>query len=207
MVLDLRNNFFGYYNDYKKLAERITALRLLGAKISMTQGVFDLLHPGHTRYLTQAQSFADVLVLAVDTDEYTRIRKQRLNERRPAVPFEERVEILSSLRCVNMLTYRDIKEHHDDPYHVIKIVRPDVLVVSRATKDVTEADYLALQEFSGEVKILEPTAVISTTKRLRELLTDGAAGLLDHISVAVEDYFQKAGREVTFGNSNRRRDE
>lgn len=198
MRLELRNNFFGYFDDYLKLEEKIQALRVLGAKISMTQGVFDLLHPGHTRYLKEAQSFGDILVIAVDSDEYTRLRKQTLNERRPAVPFEERVEILSALRSVNLITFRGVVEHQDDPYYIIKVIKPDVLVVSRGTKDVTEKDYEALKEFCGRVEILDPTAVISTTKRLRELLTDGAAGLVDHITNSIEEYFQKAGRPVSF---------
>jgi cytidyltransferase-like protein len=202
MPLDLRNNFFGYFGDYSSLEKKIEALRILGAKISMTQGVFDLLHPGHTRYLKEAQGFGDVLVVAVDSDEYTRLRKQTLNERRPAVPFEERIEILESLRFVNILTFRDVKEHQIDPYHVIKMVKPDVLVVSRSTKDVTEKDYEALKEFCGKVEILEPTAVISTTKRIRELLTDGAVGLadviVDSIDSTIKKYFQQAGRDVSY---------
>jgi D-beta-D-heptose 7-phosphate kinase/D-beta-D-heptose 1-phosphate adenosyltransferase len=198
-MIDLKNNFFGFFDDYEKLREKVEAIRVLGAKISMTQGVFDLLHPGHTRYLRSAQSFGDVLVVAVDTDEYTRLRKQTINERRPAVPFGERIEILESLRYVNLLTYRDVKEHTEDPYHVIKVVRPDVLVVSRSTKDVTGEDYEALREFCGEVKLLEPTAVISTTKRLRELLSDGAAGLADKLVSVIEDYFRQAGREIVIG--------
>jgi len=206
MQLELRNNYFGYFQDYGELSKKIEALRSLGAKIVMTQGVYDLLHPGHTRYLGEAQKLGDILIVAVDSDEYTRLRKQTANERRPVVPFEERIEILAALRSVNVLTFRDVKEHKEDPYYVIKVVKPDVLVVSRSTKDITSKDYEALKEFCGEVKILDPTAVISTTKRLRELLTDGAAGLLDHISLAIEGYFSTAGREIKFGTRKEDKD-
>lgn len=198
MNLELRNNYFGYYDNYGKLKTKVEALRTLGARIVMTQGVYDLIHPGHTRYLCEGQKQGDILVVAVDTDEYTRARKQTANERRPVVPFDERIEILSALRYVNMLTYRDIAEHTRDPYHVIKVVHPDVLVLSKSTKDITPDDYEALRQICGEVVVLEATAVISTTKRLRELLADGAAGLVDHIVDSIDEYFKQAGREVNF---------
>jgi len=196
MSTEFKNTYFGFYENYGELMEKINALRVLGAKISMTQGVYDLYHPGHKRYLKQAQSFGDILVVAVDSDEYTRLRKQSENERRPVVPFDERVEILSSVRFVNILTVRNSQEHEIDPYHVIKIVHPDVLVLSRSTKDITEKDYEALREFCGDVQVLDPTAVISTTKRLRELLMDGAGILVDRILEVIHDHFQQAGREV-----------
>ena len=191
-----------YIPDYGELKNTLQILRSCGNTISMTQGVYDLIHPGHTRYLEQAKSFADILVVAVDTDEYTKKRKQRVNERRPIVPFEERLEILANLRTIDILTIRDLKEHEADPDFVIKVVQPDVLVMSRSTKDVSESKHEELRTMCGRLEILEPQAAISTTARLRELLTDGASGLVDHITTAIEGYFQQAGREVTFGRQN-----
>jgi rfaE bifunctional protein nucleotidyltransferase chain/domain len=191
-----------YVSDYDELSTIVQSLRNFGYTISMTQGVFDLLHPGHTRYLAEAKSFADVLIVALDSDEYTRVRKQRANERRPVVPFEERLELLANLRSVNLVTKRDVDMHLNDPYCVIKVVKPDVLVMSKSTKDVTEKDYEALRQFCGRVEVLEAKATISTTSRLRELLTDGATGLLDHIGTAIEEYFRQAGREIVFGKKN-----
>lgn len=189
-----------YISDYDELANVIKSLKQDGYTISMTQGVFDFIHPGHTRYIEQAKSFGDKLVVAVDTDEYTRVRKQRANERRPLVPFEERLEILANLRTVDILTYRDLKEHKADPDYIIKVVHPDVLVMSKSTKDISPEKIEELKTMCGEVKYLEPQAAISTTARLRDLLMDGASGLLDCINDAVEKYFQQAGRQVTFGN-------
>src|ERR1035437_2474066 len=187
-----------YIPDYGELQEVLKTLRALGMQISMTQGVYDLLHPGHTRYLNKAKSFGDILIVALDSDEYTRMRKGRENERRPLVPFDERLELLENLRTVDIVTVRDLKEHKDDPYCIIKVVRPDVLVMSKSTKDVTEKDYEALREFCGRVEVLEQQSTVSTTKRLRELLMDGAGGLVDHITDAIEQYFLQAGREVNF---------
>jgi rfaE bifunctional protein nucleotidyltransferase chain/domain len=197
----LEDRFIPNYDELQKV---LTTVRALGMKISMTQGVYDLLHPGHTRYLNEAKSYGDILVVALDSDEYTRARKATTNERRPVVPFVERLELIANLRSVDIVTVRDLKEHKDDPYFVIKVVRPDVLVMSKSTKDITEKDYEALKEFCGEVKVLEAKAVITTTKRLRELMTDGAGGLVDHLTTAIESYFSQAGREVIFkkGNGN-----
>ena len=195
-----------YIPDYEKLVRTLDLLRESGNTISMTQGVYDMVHPGHTRYLEQAKSFGDILVVAVDTDEYTRRRKQKANERRPVVPFEERLEILANLRTVDILTIRDLKEHEADPDFVIKTVKPDVLVVSRSTTDIKDAKYEELRALCGRLEILEPQATTSTTARLRDLLMDGAGGLVDHITTAIEVYFQQAGREVTFGQREKKKD-
>lgn len=192
-----------YIPDYDELTKKLQTLRDSGHIISMTQGVYDLLHIGHARYLTAAKSYGDILVVAVDTDEYTRKRKQQANERRPVVPFQERLELLANLRSVDILTIRDLKEHEADPDFVIKVVRPDVLVVSRSTKDVGEEKYNDLRALCGRLEILDPTADNSTTKMLRELLIDGAGGLVDHIAQAIDSYFRQAGREVSFGKEKK----
>lgn len=193
-----------YIPDYKELQKTVQTLRDCGHTISMTQGVFDMLHTGHTRYIAKAKSHGDVLIVAVDSDEYTRQRKQRANERRPVVPFEERLELLANLRTVDILTVRNLAEHQEDPMHVIRIVRPDVLVMSRSTQDVGEEWYARLRELCGELVVLEPQAVKTTTSTIRDLFMDGAAGLLDHISDSIREYFRQGGREVSFGEGEKK---
>ncbi len=193
-----------YIPDYEDLKKVLQTLRDSGHTISMTQGVYDLIHPGHTRYLEVAKSFGDILVVAVDSDEYTRLRKQRANERRPVVPFDERLELLANLRSVDILTIRDVAEHTVDPTFVIKVVNPDVLVMSRSTADVGEEWYADLRKLCGRLEVLNPQAAVSTTARLRELLTDGATGLVDHINAAIEEYFRNAGRSITFSKEDKK---
>lgn len=192
-----------YIPNYETLQRTLQTLRDSGHTVSMTQGVFDLLHIGHARYLEAAKSFGDILVVAVDTDEYTRRRKQKANERRPVVPFRERLELLAHLRCVDILTIRDLKEHESDPDHVIKVVKPDVLVMSRSTQDVSEAKHEELRSMCGRLEVLDPKATVSTTARIRELLMDGAGGLVDHLKEAIEAYFQQSGRKVSFGDKEK----
>lgn len=191
-----------YIKDYDKLSETVETLRKVGHSISMTQGVFDLIHTGHARYLEKAKSHGDILVVAVDTDEYTRLRKAKANERRPIVPFQERLELLANLRTIDILTIRDVAEHVEDPTHVIKVVKPDTLIMSRSTRDVDEAWHVKLRElcesFGGKMELLDPQAAVTTTARLRDLLIDGAGDLVDVLTEAIENYFKNAGREVHF---------
>lgn len=194
-----------YIPDYEELSRTVESFRQVGHPIAMTQGVYDLLHIGHARYLAEALKAGGegaILVVAVDSDEYTRLRKGRANERRPAVPFEERLELLANIRSVNILTIRDVDKHLHDPMHVIRLVKPDVLVMSKSTKDITEEDLKKLKELCGSLVVLEPTATISTTARLRELMIDGAGGLVDHIIESIEQYFDREGRTVTFGKKD-----
>ncbi|MES3004953.1 MAG: adenylyltransferase/cytidyltransferase family protein [Patescibacteria group bacterium] len=212
-TVDLKDRFIA---DYEVLTRTIESFRQVGHPIVMTQGVYDLLHIGHARYLAEALKAGGegaILVVAVDSDEYTRLRKGKANERRPAVPFEERLELLANIRSVNILTIRDVDRHVDDPMYIIRLIKPDVLVMSKSTKDISEEDHRKLKELCGELVVLEPTATISTTARLRDLMIDGAGGLVDHIdeslnsaraaingiSTAIEDYFHREGRTVKLG--------
>jgi cytidyltransferase-like protein len=193
-----------YIPDYKELADAIKVLREGGHSISMTQGVYDMIHPGHTRYLAKAKSFGDILVVAVDSDEYTRMRKQRNNERRPVIPMEERLELLANVRSVDILTIRDV-DHHVAPTKVIEVVRPDVLVMSRSTKDVDEEWHEKLRNlcsaWEGRMELLDPQAVVTSTSRLRELLIDGAGELGDELVATIQKYFERMGRSFTVGGN------
>ena len=83
------------------LARWVAARRDAGARIVLTNGVFDLLHAGHVRYLQQARTLGDVLVVAVNSDASTRRLK---GPHRPLVPEAERAEVLAALACVDAVT-------------------------------------------------------------------------------------------------------
>ena len=86
-----------------------------------TNGVFDLLHPGHVRYLRQARALGDVLVIAVNADASVRRNK---GPERPITPEQERAEVLAALDFVDAVTIFD----EDTPLAIITAVQPDVLV-------------------------------------------------------------------------------
>ncbi len=85
-----------------------------------TNGVFDLLHPGHVRYLQAARAEGDVLVVAINSDRSVRGNK---GPTRPVTPERERAEVLSALACVDAVTVFD----DPTPAAIIDLVRPDVL--------------------------------------------------------------------------------
>ena len=93
-----------------------------GAKtIVFTNGVFDLLHPGHVRYLQHARSLGDALIVGINSDRSVRLNK---GPERPIMPEGERVEVLEALRCVDATVVFDEPTPHD----LIAALQPDVLV-------------------------------------------------------------------------------
>lgn len=95
--------------------------RAAGRRVVFTNGVFDLLHPGHVRYLRQARALGDVLVIAINADASVRRNK---GPERPITPEHERAEVLAALDFVDAVTVFD----DDTPLAIITAVQPDVLV-------------------------------------------------------------------------------
>jgi len=106
--------------DLNPLKAALDGLRAEGKKIVFTNGCFDILHVGHVRYLRNARSLGDILVVAVNSDAST----GRLKPGRPIVPQAERAEVLAALEAVSFV----VIFNEDTPYEVIKTLRPDVLV-------------------------------------------------------------------------------
>lgn len=100
---------------------RVKEWKSAGLKIVFTNGCFDLLHPGHVRYLQKARSLGDRLVVAVNSDHSVRSIK---GAGRPIQPELERAEVLAALAAVNLVTVFD----EPDPDGIIREVLPDVLV-------------------------------------------------------------------------------
>ena len=102
-------------------AEWVAGLRAQGRSIVFTNGVFDLIHPGHVRYLTQARCLGAVLIVGLNSDESVRANR---GAGRPLTPELERAEILDALGCVDAVVVFSEKT----PHALIAALRPDVLV-------------------------------------------------------------------------------
>src|SRR5512135_1705346 len=100
----------------EELCSPLAILRSMGKKIVFTNGCFDILHTGHTRYLAKAKSLGQVLVVAVNSDTSVRTIK---GEKRPINSAAERMEILAALESVDFVTL--FKE--PDPYNVISTLK------------------------------------------------------------------------------------
>jgi D-beta-D-heptose 7-phosphate kinase/D-beta-D-heptose 1-phosphate adenosyltransferase len=101
--------------------EFVSRLRAGGKTLVFTNGIFDLIHPGHVRCLEQARRLGDALVVGLNSDRSVRANK---GEGRPVVPELERAEVLAALTAVDSVVIFD----DDTPYAIIKALTPDVLV-------------------------------------------------------------------------------
>lgn len=150
--------------DHERLAELVVYWKKLGLRIVLTSGTFDLFHIGHAQYLEKAKQQGDLLIVGVDSDEKVRARK---GPSRPVVPQEERVAIISHVRHADVIT---LKGARDPKNHLIKLVQPDVLVVSQSTKHEDEA-VDEKRAYCGTIVVLEPQAATSTSAKLRLMHT------------------------------------
>ena len=92
-----------------------------GRRVVFTNGVFDILHPGHVRYLAEARRQGDALIVAVNSDRSVRAIK---GPERPVNPENERAEVITALAVVDAAVVFD----EDTPYDIIRAIQPDVLV-------------------------------------------------------------------------------
>ena len=104
------------------LRRRLSARRRAGQRIVFTNGCFDLIHPGHIRYLRAARRLGDVLVVGLNSD--ASVRRLDKGPGRPLVPEDDRAEVMAAL---DMVDYVSIFAE-DTPYELIRSVEPDVLV-------------------------------------------------------------------------------
>jgi rfaE bifunctional protein nucleotidyltransferase chain/domain len=140
-----------------------------GRTVALANGIFDLFHVGHLRYLQGAKALADVLVVAVNSDRSARENK---GPTRPVVPEAERAEILAALACVDRVVIFDSK----DVVPVIRALRPDVHVkgTDYTPETIPEAD--EVRRHGGRAAVAGDPKDHSTTDLLRRLREADAGG-------------------------------
>lgn len=111
----------GQVLSFDELRARRAQLRQTGRTVVFTNGCFDLLHPGHVRYLKQARSLGDALVVALNSDRSVRALK---GEGRPILNEQERAEVMAALACVDYVLIFD----EPTPRELIAALLPEVLV-------------------------------------------------------------------------------
>ncbi len=141
----------------------IQHLKSEGKRIVFTNGCFDLLHIGHVRYLEEAKSLGDILVVGVNSDDSVRGLK---GPNRPIIPQEERAEILSGLGCVDYVTIFD----EPTPLNLITLFLPHILVKGGDwTKEAT-VGWETVEKTGGEVVILSFVEGASTSQLIETIL-------------------------------------
>lgn len=150
----------GNMNDEFWLA-RVKIAKKKGQKVGLVQGSWDLFHIGHLRYILKARELCDFLVVAMDGDEKIRKRK---GPTRPVIPETERHEFIKLLDIADTVVVKDA----DEPkWHLIKTIRPDVLIA--IAENYTEQEIEQLHEFCGVVQILPRQAKTSTSSKIRQV--------------------------------------
>lgn len=172
-----------FFTDFEEVRKRVDALRTLGQRIVLTSGTWDLVHIGHMAYLAKARSCGDFLIVGIDSDEKVRDRK---GPDRPFVSEDERARILAYLRHVDMIVLKPLSE---EPRHLLKVVKPDVLVISDRNGH-EDGEMEDMQKHCGKIEIFESQAATSTTGKLRRLMLHGAGDLGKKVMAVIEEHLR-----------------
>jgi len=148
--------------DLPALAAALAPRRAAGARVVFTNGCFDLLHPGHVRYLAAARALGDLLVVGLNGDASVRRLK---GPGRPILRLAERVEVLAGLAAVDHLIVFD----EDTPRALVAALSPDVLVKGAdwAENEIAGRDETLAR--GGRVERIALVPGISTSELLRRI--------------------------------------
>lgn len=136
--------------------------RAAGHRIVLTNGCFDVLHRGHTSYLNKAGALGDVLIVAVNDDDSARRLK---GPDRPFNPLADRAGVLAALSCVDYVTAFST----DTPIPLITRLQPDIYVKGGDYTPEMLAETAAVEEFGGQVRIMEYVSDHSTSSLVQRL--------------------------------------
>ncbi|GCE25783.1 ADP-heptose synthase [Dictyobacter alpinus] len=153
-----------------ELATEVQRRQQAGERCVFTNGCFDLIHLGHIRYLQEARELGDFLVLALNSDESTRLLK---GPNRPLVPEQERAEILAALTCIDYVTIFPERAASG----LIDLLHPDIYVKGADyvlaegnqpdLKRLPEAPHV--QAYDGSIQFIHYLAGHSTTALIEKI--------------------------------------
>ena len=136
----------------------VTRYKQNGKKVVFTNGCFDILHVGHVKYLQEAKSFGNILIVGLNSDESVSRLK---GPTRPVNIAEDRAYLLAALEAVDFV----VPFSDDTPYELIKMIKPDVLVKGGDY----EGKEVVGTEFARELKLVEFVDGKSTTKTIQKI--------------------------------------
>jgi D-glycero-beta-D-manno-heptose 1-phosphate adenylyltransferase len=148
-----------------RLLQRISVHQQAGESIVFTNGCFDLLHIGHTRYLAEAKQLGDRLVVGVNSDHS--VRQLEKGKNRPIQIDAQRAEVIAALGCIDYVILFD----EPDPLNLIKAIQPNVLVKGGdwISERIIGKDFV--EERGGFVRTIPLVSDVSTTTIIERILT------------------------------------
>lgn len=149
--------------SWDAMAEQVRAWQASGERVVFTNGVFDILHVGHTRYLREAKTLGDRLVVGINADASVRRLK---GPTRPINPENDRAEVIASLSCVDGVTvFAD-----DTPIPLLTVLKPDIHTKGGdyATPDALPETNV-VRAYGGDVVILQLVDGKSTTNIVKKM--------------------------------------
>ncbi len=154
--------------------QRVDGLKRQGKRVVFTNGCFDVLHPGHTRYLAEARRLGDALIVAVNSDRSVRSLK---GPGRPVFPENERAEVLAALEAVDYVAIFDDLT----PRTVIARMLPHILVkggdwgleeiIGREEVEAAGGRVVRIPSVQGHLKPGDPAAALSTSALIDAVVT------------------------------------
>lgn len=146
----------------EKAKKEIDRLKSERKRVVFTNGCFDILHPGHTRYLHAARQLGDHLVVAVNSDKSVRAIK---GEGRPILSQDARMELLAALSFVDSVVIFE----EDNPLKVIRYLTPNILVKGGDWKEEEIIGAHVVKNKGGEVVRIPYISGFSTTEILKKV--------------------------------------
>ena len=147
-----------------KIAEFVSTLQKSGKTVVATNGCFDILHVGHVRYLEKTKSFADYMIVLLNSDKSVRSIK---GENRPINNEDDRAEILCALRCVYYVVMFD----EDSPRDLLDEIKPDVYTkgADYTLATLPEADIMLKNGTRVEfIEFVQGKSTTNTIKKMKE---------------------------------------
>ena len=151
------------------LAAAIAAKRRERGTVVFTNGVFDLMHVGHVRYLEFARALGGMLIVGVNSDSSARGLAK--GSKRPIVPASQRAEVVAALACVDLVCVFD----EATPEATIRALRPDIHVKSEQYRLDDLPESKAVADVGGRIVLAPHIAGLSTTEIVERIRTDAAS--------------------------------
>lgn len=145
------------------LLTRLEKERNAAGKIVFTNGCFDIMHVGHVRYLAEARSRGDMLIVGLNSDASVRSIK---GDKRPIIRQEHRAEVLASLACVDHIVMFD----EPDPLRLIQALKPDILVKGEDWEEDTIIGAQEVRARGGEIARITFVEEASTSGIIQTIL-------------------------------------